>query len=257
MLFNLLNKLYTRINNIDENTEAVKFAAQLQKMRPNFKAELKSMGIASDQLDKAILVLSAGPIKIIKGIPAIAAEMGTMLQQGGGDPAYRCVLAASLAYLVQPNDLLSDDLPGSYGFIDDALLLHEACALSWEITGDMNRAEEMRKIFQFIFMFVPEGTEERFKSAIRELALMLNAIRSLDPVLANMTTQMLIANPLQQPAPQGYAGTMGGPSAYGSRMTNYASSPRPTYTWKSGNSMGVNFAGGGGVATDGRDIFVL
>ena len=33
---------------------------------------------------------------------------------------------ASLLYLVQPQDLIPDDAPGGYGFLDDCVLLHAA-----------------------------------------------------------------------------------------------------------------------------------
>jgi hypothetical protein len=257
MLFQLLDRLNARINKMDIATEAPRFAAELRKMRPTLKDELKAQGIAKNQLEKTILALSTAQVGIIKGIPAIAIEMSKTLQAGSGEPAFRCVLAASLAYLVQPQDLLPDDLPGGYGFVDDALLLHEACALSWEVTGDMARAEEKRKIFQFIFIFVPDGRRAEFQSAVSGMAVTLNLMRSLDPMVAEMTTQMLIANPLQPITPQGGVGAPVGPSAFGSQFANYPSAHGPQYTWRDGNSMGVNFPGGGGVATDGRDIFVL
>ncbi len=257
MLFHLLDKTYARINKLDTIADAPLFADQLRMMRPTIKSELKAQGILADQLDKALLILSTAQIGVIKDIPAIGAEMSKMLQAGQGEPAFRCVLAASLAYLVQPQDLLPDNLQGGYGFVDDALLLHEACALSWEITGDMARADEKRKIFQFIFTFVPDGSRKLFQNAISGLAMTLNIMRSLDPSLAEMTTQVLIENPLQPIAPQGMAGTTGGLSTLGSQFTNYPQMQGPQYTWRDGNTMGVNFPGGGGVATDGRSIFVL
>jgi len=257
MLFQMLDKLIAQINKMNIVTEAPKFAAQLRKMRPTLENELKAQGIAKDRLEKTILALSSAQVGVIKGIPAIATEMSQMLQTGSGEPAFRCVIAASLAYVVQPQDLMADDLPGGYGFVDDALLLHEACALSWEVAGDIARAEEKRKIFQFIFIFVPDGRRAEFQSAISGLAMTLNIMRSIDPSLAEMTTQMLIKNPLQPIAPQGGAGGTVGSSKFGSQFTNYPTSHRPQYTWRDGNSMGVNFPGGGGVVTDGRDVFVL
>lgn len=257
MLFKLLDEVSARIDGINIVAEAPKFAAQLREMRPTIEAELKSNGIAPDQLEKTILALSLTQMRIIKDIPAIAAEMRKMLQDGSGEPAFRCVLAASLAYLVQPHDLMPDDLPAGYGFVDDALLLHEASALSWEIAGDMARAEEKRKLFQFIFIFVPDTNHAAFKNAISGLAMTLGMMRSLDPVLAETTTQMLIANPLQPIMSQSTGGTQSGSSTFGSQFKNYPESSRPQYTWKSGNSMGVNFPDGGGVASDGRDVFVF
>jgi hypothetical protein len=257
MLFQLLDKLNARIDKMSLATEPAKFAAQLRKMRPTLADELKSQGVTQDQLDPVILVLSTGLVNVIKGIPTIAGEMRKMLQEGTGEPAFRCVLAASLAYLVQPQDLLPDDLPGGYGFIDDALLLHETCALSWEVAGDKKRAEETRKIFQFIFISVPDGSRAQFQNAISGMAMTLNIMRSLDPMAAEMTTQMLIANPLQPITPQGGVGAPVGHSTFGSQFTNYSRVQRPQYTWRDGNTMGVNFPGGGGVATDGRNVFVL
>jgi hypothetical protein len=121
----------------------------------------------------------------------------------------------------------------------------------------MARAEEMRKLFQFSFTFVPDESRELFQSAVSGIAVTLNIMRSLGSGLAEMTTKMLIANPLQPIAPQGGTSAVGGPSTFGSQFTNYPSRPGPQYTWRDGNTMGVNFPSGGGVATDGRNIFVL
>lgn len=255
MLYQLLDKLYARIDRMDIDAEVPQFAAQLRRMRPSIISELNSQGMKAEALQKALLTLSLAQLGFIRQIPTIGREMSDMLQTGGGEPAFRCVLAASLAYLVQPQDLLPDDLPGCYGFVDDTLLLHEACALSWEVAGDVARAEEKRKTFKFIFMFVPDDGQEKFKEAIAGLATTLNIMRTLDPGVAELTTQMLIANPLQAISPQ--PGTVGASPGFGSQFTNYPGSGRVQYTWKSGDSMGVNFPGGGGVATDGRDIFIL
>jgi hypothetical protein len=106
-------------------------------------------------------------------------------------------------------------------------------------------------------MFIPDQSQEQFRAAVNNLSMTLNLMRSMDPLLSEITKRTLIANPLQPVQTQGQAGAMGGHSAIGQRMASYHSAPKPSYAWRSGNSMGVNFAGGGGVATDGRDIFVL
>lgn len=258
MLFQLLDEVYTRINKMDYAVEAPLFSAQLRKLRPTIQAELNSQGIVTDEsMEKSLLALSVAQLFIIKGLPAIGGELSKILQSSSVDTSFRCVVAASLAYFVQPRDLLPDDLPGGYGFVDDALFLHEACALSWELAGDMPRAEEKRKIFQFIFNFVPDGSRELFQREIRGLALTLNIMRTLGPAVAEMTTQTLIANPLQPVAPAGQTGVAGGLSPYGSQFASYPTTVEYQYSWRDGNTMGVNFPGGGGVATDGRNIYVL
>jgi hypothetical protein len=209
VLFQLVEKVCSRISGLDVKSEAPRFAAQPRKTRPSLPFELEAQGIAKGKIDQAILVLSTAEHGVIKGIPALAGEMANVLRTGSGVPAYRCVLAASLAYFVQPQDLLPDGLPGGYGFRDDALFLHEACAVSWELTGDNARAEEKRKIFQFIYIFVPDGSRQLFQQAIGGLAATLYIMRALDPMLAEMTTQTLIANPLQPITPP-----MGAPAAF-------------------------------------------
>jgi uncharacterized membrane protein YkvA (DUF1232 family) len=257
MLYQMVNKVCTRINNMDVEVEAPLFSAQLQKRRPRLKDELFAQGIKKGALNDALLLISKLELRIIKGIPPIAGEMSRILQAGEGESAFRCILAASLAYLVQPGELIPDDLPGGYGLLDDALLLHEACALSWEAIGNNAHAEEDRKLFQAILICVPEETREMLKSTVSSLAITLNLMRSFDPMLAEMTAQALIANPLQGMSNQTKSGAADGLSAFGSQMSNYASNCRPTYSWQSGNSMGINFPGGGGVASDGRDVFIL
>ncbi|MBN1697969.1 MAG: DUF1232 domain-containing protein [Spirochaetales bacterium] len=257
MLFKLIDETCSRINKMDPMAEAPKFAAQLLKMKPNFKRELQAQGIEAENIEGAFSTLCLAQLGVTKGIPAIAEEMTQMLRKGGGEPAFRCVIAAGLAYFVQPRDLLPDNLPGFYGFLDDALMLHEACALSWEVTGNTAQAEEKRKIFQFIFMFVPDQSIELFRSAVSGLAVTLNMMRCLDPSMAEMTTQMIIAQPLQQTAPQYGQGTTGGMSSLGSLFSNYQNNYSTQYSWRDGDKMGIMFPGGGGVACDSSGVYVL
>lgn len=256
MLFPLVKKVCNRIEKLDGQIDGPLFIAQLREQRPTLDSELRAKGGKKTKLDIAYWVLGMAFLGFIKKIPGIAIEMKNMLESGSGDPSFRCVVAASLAYLVQPHDLMPDDLPGGYGFVDDAVLLNEACALSWEISGDAKRAEEARKSYQFMLIAVPDATRPSIQLAINGLAMTFNLLRSLDPMMAELQTQALIANPLQ-PIAAAAAPGRGGMSSLGSQMTSYPTMSGPQYSWRDGNTMGVNFPGGGGVATDGRDIFIL
>jgi uncharacterized membrane protein YkvA (DUF1232 family) len=257
MLFKMLNDVNEKIDKINPFTEANNFAMQLRKMRPNLKDELISQGMKQSEADNFILGMSNIQLLLIKGIPPISNEMKNMLQEGSGEPAFRCVVASSLAYFVQPHDLIPDDLPGGYGFIDDAIILYEAAALSFEILGEIERAEEERKKFQYSFNLIPDTYCSQFQDAVNNMAATLNMMRSLDPSIAEMTTQMLINDPLQPIVPQGGIGASPAMSGFGAQFINYSNTNKLQYTWKDGNNMGVNFPEGGGVATDGKDIFVF
>ena len=73
MLSQLLDKLNTRINNMNIAVEAPKFAAQMRKMRPSLESELKTQGIAQDQIEPTIQVL--GPL----GIAAYLVQPQTLM----------------------------------------------------------------------------------------------------------------------------------------------------------------------------------
>jgi uncharacterized membrane protein YkvA (DUF1232 family) len=245
----LLDKVCARINSIDVAAEAPLFASQLRKMRPSLEAELKAQGLSAHQFEKKFLHLCVGQLLDIKYIPTIASEMRTMLEIGSGEPALRCVFAASLANLVQPKDLLPDDLPGSYGFVDDAMLLHEACAISWEAAGNMKKAQEHGKVFELISIFVPDGRHAEFQGAINSLAMTLNLLRTLDAMVAEKTTQALVANPLLPPSPPAAAGTPGGPPPW---LTIPGKVP---IVWKQGDIMGAHLPSGGFVAVTPSGVY--
>lgn len=255
MLYQMIDKLCEQINKIDAVAELPQFAAQVRKMRPNLNNELLSQGILEKELNKSIMTMSFAQLVLIKNIPSIADELTKILKVQNINAAYRCSVAACLAYLVNPKDLLPDNLPGGYGFIDDFLLLQEACALSWEISGDMKKAEERRKIFQFTFMFVPESRREEFQTAINSLTTTFNIMRALDPILAEMTIQMLIQNPLQEISQQSHS--FGSLSPFKSQFSEFSKNYRPQYSWQNGNTMGINFPGGGGVAADSSGVYIL
>lgn len=255
MLYQMIDKLSEQIKKIDPFAETPQFAAQLRKMRPNLNNELLSQGIPEEKLNVSIMTMSLAQLMLIKNIPSLADELTKILKAHNINAAFRFSVAVSLANLVNPKDLLPDDLPGGYGFIDDFLLLQEACALSWEISGDMKKAEERRKIFQFTFMFVPEGRREEFQLAINSLAMTFNLMRTIDTSLAEMTIQMLVQNPLQQIPQQ--SNSLGSISPFVSQFSGFSKSYRPQYSWRDGNTMGINFPGGGGVAADSSGVYIL
>src|SRR5688500_8646961 len=135
MLFQLLDEVCARIDALDVMAEAPRFAAELRRRNPRLEIDVLH-DIPEIDVDMAIRLMSMGRLSLVKAIPSLVSEMRALVQNGGCEPAFRCVLAATLAYTVQPRDLLPDDLPGGYGFVDDALMLHEAAALSWEVSGD-------------------------------------------------------------------------------------------------------------------------
>jgi uncharacterized membrane protein YkvA (DUF1232 family) len=257
VLFKHLDNVQAKIDSINIQKEIPNFISQLRRMRPNLGAEIAAQGISKEQTSLFLSLMCVAHLTYIKGISAISAEMRNIIQTRSHEPAFRLLLTAALVYLAHPKDILPDDLPGGYGFVDDALMLYAACALSWQIAGNELRAAEDQKKFQFLFTAVPDDKKMLFQNALTEYANLLNILRFQNAIIIESQIQTLINNPFQEFDVRNFtAPTMPAPPAW-SQITNYPSMAGPQMAWKSGNTMVVNFPGGGGVAADSTGVYVL
>ena len=66
-------------------------------------------------VDALLEAVARSMLHRVKETPTIARTMLTAIDQDDTPLALKVGLASVLAYLVQPRDLISDDLPGGYG----------------------------------------------------------------------------------------------------------------------------------------------
>ena len=130
MLVKLIQRVNEEVSRLCVDSAVPAFVSEWLRRRPDTKAEIAKTVPGNDDaerqmtLDGAIVSMAKGALGRIKKIPEMTNVMLERLQARGTEPAVRCALASILAYVVQPRDLIPDNAPGGYGFLDDAVMVH-------------------------------------------------------------------------------------------------------------------------------------
>ena len=155
MLFALLDRFNAEVAAIDLSEESPALLEQIRLARPDFLKEVdrarKRSGATKEAMNLTLLALAAAVLGMIKEMPQIVDTMVQKIRKRRADPHLRCALAGTLAYLVQPHDLIPDDAPGGYGLLDDCLLLR--VALREYLNVLPASATEAEKQGQYILLF--------------------------------------------------------------------------------------------------------
>lgn len=137
MLHELVDQKIAAIRSLQVERDAPAFAEQLLAHNPEpFRrvrraagpapepAEASSSGPAAEATDRlGALLLARAQLRLILELPEHVAEMLARADDGHTPPHVRVALLRPLAYLVQPAELVQDDAPGGYGYVDDCIVL--------------------------------------------------------------------------------------------------------------------------------------
>ncbi len=201
MLFELLNDVVSKINTLDSKKDTPVLLKELKRVSPGYWESLRNNLMKKGTKKEAIKVIeqaiAAGILLKIKEIPNIVNTMVSIINDNRTNPAVRCAFVGSLALLVKPRDLIPDDAPGGYGFLDDAILLRATLIkyLNYLPPGVSSLEEEM-KILQFLSIGVPPRVLPAMQTAIVGMEYGAMLLNQLPPFLLDTTTQMLIQNPM-------------------------------------------------------------
>lgn len=207
MLFNLLNKTCTKISKLNIERNAPLMLQEINSARPDFRERLLKSGIKENVIDLVSQAIATGVLVHIKEMPTIVDIMVNKVHSRHTDASIRCALVGVLAYLVQPHDLIPDDAPGGYGFVDDNALLRAGLIEYLNILPPQaTEAEKQRDYLQIFGSIVPLGILPALQTAVIGVTSAFHILRMLPPEIIEMTTQQAIANPLQMSAPQPPAG---------------------------------------------------
>ncbi len=208
MLPKLLDRISSRIAAIDPEQEAPRLLHELKRVRPDVFKTLREnvMTAAGDAggsgttpeqaVAAAERAIALGLLKLIKDIPAIVQTMASAVTDSRTNPAVRCATVGMLAYLVHPRDLIPDDAPGGYGFLNDAILLRAALAeyLNVVPTEDRDGSKEPNYL-AWLTMWVPQADWPTCQSLIVGIRTAFQILSQMPAELLDFTTQALIQNP--------------------------------------------------------------
>lgn len=202
-LYQLIEEVTDRIDALDpgpgEDRDA--FARQLLAARPDLFAQLEG-GAEGEPAHRASAALASCLLRLIKDIPVISEAMLHAIDRRGAEPAVRCALAGALAYLVRLKDLLPDDLPGGFGYVDDCVILRATATefLDFLPTG-FTTADRERRVLELLAVCVPPERINEFQAAVEEIWLTFHVLLWESEEVALDLGNQLIDEPLDTPLP--------------------------------------------------------
>jgi uncharacterized membrane protein YkvA (DUF1232 family) len=195
-LFKLVKEITRKIDSLDPLVDAPDFAAALKQTNPGLFQELTTAK-NNEMLPFAAEAIAHCEIEIIKEIPRIVDGMIGAVERRTTEPAVRCALVGSLAYLVQPRDLLPDDLPGGFGFVDDCMMLRATISefLNFLPPGFTNVDREKR-LLDFLAVCIPQERIQEFQDAIQDIWRTFHSLLWLPADEVDGITEQIMQDPL-------------------------------------------------------------
>jgi Protein of unknown function (DUF1232) len=131
-------------------------------------------------------------------------------------PALRLMQVAALAYLVNPGDLLPDDMPAGYGFVDDSIVLRAIAVTVPPLYGmDATQVARERLVIDFHGLCVPRAIAPELVRSVQASAALVQMLGFLPPALVEGSIQELLDDPLMPLQGQPPSGMGWGPSPGG------------------------------------------
>jgi uncharacterized membrane protein YkvA (DUF1232 family) len=205
MLYRLVDDICKKIDGLTLNDAAPELEKQIIASAPEAIAQVikdsrRYGSNPSPEATAAVLALSA--YGYIKGIPAVARQLRDKVTDETIPPARRAAIASVLAYLAQPGDLIPDDAPGGYGFLDDAVILRAGLvACLGTIPRSAGSVDNEAKIIVFLVNLAPSKVRPALQQAVTTLSHRVQVMSQLKPAMAEHILSEIIANPLRVPVP--------------------------------------------------------
>ncbi len=191
-LLDLLQQTNALIDTLSPERDGPAFADQLLQRRREMFQELPGGG-AGRRANAAALAIAKHQINLIKEMPAIVRELGAVVGNSNTEAGARLIIAAQLAYLVQPHDIIPDGLPGGYGYIDDAMFLRLA----------MGKNDPDPLAIPFLGMSVPRELVGSMRTQMAEMSWLTGYMQMMPPFTIDTASRKLMENPMVQIVPPG------------------------------------------------------
>lgn len=204
-LYDLTDRVVERIEALDPVAEVPRFAGELEKARPDLIEKL-----GRDNIPGIVKRLSAALLGLVKEIPVIVGAVREAVEKRSTHPAVRCAMVGALAYLVQPRDLIPDDRPGGFGFVDDSLILRATVSEYFDaLPAGFTSQQRERDNIRLLALCVPLARLPEFQAQVDGVwhlfhRLLLLPPDSVDRAISEFEENPLKASPARPaPAPEG------------------------------------------------------
>ena len=197
MLYELLDQIIERIVKL-RSEDGPEFYSQMEAHGCDL-----GDGIENQILRDAITIgFSKHVIMRLGEMPRMLREIVERVGARSTDPAERCSLLLALVYVARPIDIIPDDAPGGYGFIDDYVVLN---ALHLEhvrtFENALEKAEALKANLKLASVCLGARDRELLEKVVSGAMGSLHAFRNLDRHALDHLAQSMIENPLVADAP--------------------------------------------------------
>lgn len=211
MLFQLVDRICITIDAIPaevqpELHEQIRAAASDSVAELMESCQRAGKPRTEEQASKTLATLA---LTAIKSIPRTARVMVGRINDERVDVGKRCAMASILGYLVQPHDLIPDDAPGHYGYLDDATLLQAGLVEYADIhlPVGMDR-ENQAQLASSLIGLAPTELRPYIQLGVTSMSEVLQMVREMGTEVIEGIMEMIVENPLVQPqsltAPPGF-----------------------------------------------------
>jgi uncharacterized membrane protein YkvA (DUF1232 family) len=192
MLEQLISKACKRIASRSPALDVAAMSAEIKRARPDI---LRVKNIPAEVTEALIDGVAQITIAHIRKSAALAQSLLGRLNKRQGSLPQQVAIAGVLAYFVQPRDLIPDDAPAGYGFIDDTILLRAGYEQVFHKPPD-GETQSNTEVIGFLSSLVPLSVLHELDLAVKCLQSLVEMLSMLDAATLTMTRDMLMNSPL-------------------------------------------------------------
>ena len=255
MLFDLLDETVNQIAAIDVDSATALFWHQVATVRPDVVATIKSGVEDPDMADAIGHSIAHGKLtSMTNDVPHMAEVLSAAVRNQDLPASVRCAIVGVLAYVVQPHDLIPDEAPGGYGFIDDDMLLRASLVeFLDELPPSGFDATRERNYIALVSAFVSTDLIPLLENALTGVVEADHKLRIVPADVLEHTIELIIKDPLRTPLPDAPKNfTL--PESQHLPSEQWTGKPGGGAVFVDGDNVTVSFPGGGGVRLSAGEI---
>jgi len=201
MLYKLVDNICAHVDGISLADVGPELEEQIREAAPDAIKQLIKENKKQDKKvtqDQAAKTLTITAFAYIKGLSGVARFMVQKVEDRRVHASRRCAVASVLAYLVQPHDIIPDDAPGGYGFLDDVVMLRAGLVeyLDTLPQPEMD-ADYEGKVVDLLVSLTPQDARAALLQGVSSMSQLVQLISTMDPANAEGMLAQIVANPLQ------------------------------------------------------------
>ncbi len=204
----MLHRVCEQIGELHGEYDAERFASVLLARRAEAFDGLPD-GPQGEAAQRIALLVARKQLALVGEVPGMVEAIVSTLDTPTDPPVLRLMQLAALAYLVNPADLLPDDMPGGYGFVDDSIVLRAIAVTVPPLYGmDATQVARERLVIDFHGLCIPRAIAPELVRSVQASTTLVQMLGSLPAALVEDSIARLLEDPLvplSSPPPSGNA----------------------------------------------------